>query len=157
MFIVDLTCKNEHRFEGWYDSDKHYYNYVQNQMLTCPICGSHAVSRETSLWPPANKRASLHSPFIRLKNSFKAAQSPTIDEQPMTVFEERAIARILSKIREIQSKSPNAEKKIKSMKLVKKRSPKPKAVLNPPLSHTPNIDIEGIPYFKAPASDWDKN
>ncbi len=48
MFIVDLECDNQHRFEGWYDSHAEYTSIRNKGELTCPLCESVHVIQHLS-------------------------------------------------------------------------------------------------------------
>jgi hypothetical protein len=45
MYVVDLECCNEHKFEGWYDDRQEYDQIVGDGELTCPLCETHDVRR----------------------------------------------------------------------------------------------------------------
>lgn len=48
VIVVDLRCANAHRFEGWFASSETFAQQREQQMVTCPICGSHEVQRQPS-------------------------------------------------------------------------------------------------------------
>lgn len=48
MKVLDLRCANDHRFEGWFDSDDDWLAQRDNAMLACPLCGDKAVERRPS-------------------------------------------------------------------------------------------------------------
>jgi hypothetical protein len=61
MIVFNLTCSNEHSFEGWFASAADFENQQQSTMLNCPLCGSTEI------------RKGLHAPYI---NSGSTAQVP---------------------------------------------------------------------------------
>jgi hypothetical protein len=61
MIVFNLTCANDHSFEGWFASAADFERQQQETMLHCPLCGSTAVSK------------GLHAPYI---NSGTAPQLP---------------------------------------------------------------------------------
>jgi hypothetical protein len=67
MIIYDLSCDNEHRFEGWFQSAADFESQQASHLITCPQCDSHQIRRipsvvalgKTHVQPP--KRASQTS------------------------------------------------------------------------------------------------
>jgi hypothetical protein len=45
MFIVDLSCENGHRFEGWYDSSTEFAQIRDANQLSCPLCQTTQVEQ----------------------------------------------------------------------------------------------------------------
>lgn len=45
MKVFDLVCAQEHRFEGWFDSEADYDHQLEVGLLICPMCNSHAIRR----------------------------------------------------------------------------------------------------------------
>lgn len=45
MVIYDLTCDNNHRFEGWFSGPENYQEQLSRNRIECPVCGSTAVTR----------------------------------------------------------------------------------------------------------------
>jgi hypothetical protein len=43
--VFDLVCAQEHRFEGWFDSEADYDHQLEVGLLSCPLCNSHAIRR----------------------------------------------------------------------------------------------------------------
>lgn len=52
MIVFNLSCDNQHRFEGWFESAAKFESQQQSRLLSCPVCGSDQVSRE------------LHAPYV---------------------------------------------------------------------------------------------
>jgi hypothetical protein len=61
MIVFNLTCGNDHSFEGWFASAAEFERQQLATQLNCPLCGSTEVSK------------GLHAPYI---NSGSAPQSP---------------------------------------------------------------------------------
>jgi hypothetical protein len=57
MIIYDLSCSQQHRFEGWFDNLEDYERQFAGGMLTCPVCGSDHVHKV----PTASRINSLPS------------------------------------------------------------------------------------------------
>ena len=49
MKVIDLRCRHEHRFEGWFASDDDLQAQRDRGLLECPFCGD----REVSVLPSA--------------------------------------------------------------------------------------------------------
>lgn len=45
MIIYDLSCDNDHKFEGWFRSADDFEQQLQTRLITCPQCDSHIVRR----------------------------------------------------------------------------------------------------------------
>ena len=61
MIIFDLCCKQEHPFEGWFQSQDNYDKQLERGLISCPHCGSSEIRRVPSavhLAKPANTTAS---------------------------------------------------------------------------------------------------
>ena len=48
MIVYNLTCENEHRFEGWFSSPDDYQSQNKNQQIACPQCSSLKIRRVIS-------------------------------------------------------------------------------------------------------------
>ena len=53
MIVFDLGCENNHRFEGWFDSNEDFDRQVGRKLISCPLCGNANVVRLP------------HAPYIR--------------------------------------------------------------------------------------------
>ena len=62
MIVFNLTCGNEHGFEGWFASAADYEQQQQATLLVCPVCGSNRVSK------------ALHAPHVNTGGSTSPAQ-----------------------------------------------------------------------------------
>jgi len=45
MKVLDLRCAQDHRFEGWFASEDDAQSQIARDLVQCPVCGDHAVSR----------------------------------------------------------------------------------------------------------------
>ncbi|WER44870.1 DUF1178 family protein [Cupriavidus sp. WKF15] len=45
MKVLDLRCAQDHRFEGWFASEDDAQTQLASDLVQCPVCGDHAVSR----------------------------------------------------------------------------------------------------------------
>ena len=62
MIIFDLCCKQEHPFEGWFQSQDNFDRQLERGLILCPHCGSCEIRRVPSavhLTKPANLPAPI--------------------------------------------------------------------------------------------------
>jgi hypothetical protein len=45
VIVYNLSCTNEHRFEGWFASADEFERQQHEKLLNCPLCGSDTISR----------------------------------------------------------------------------------------------------------------
>lgn len=45
MIVLNLLCRHEHRFEGWFASTEAFDGQLQRGMVACPVCNSADISR----------------------------------------------------------------------------------------------------------------
>ena len=45
MIVLDLSCANEHRFEGWFASSAAFEDQGSQGLVSCPVCNTAAVRR----------------------------------------------------------------------------------------------------------------
>lgn len=45
MIIYDLSCDNDHKFEGWFRSADDFERQIETHLIACPQCDSHVVRR----------------------------------------------------------------------------------------------------------------
>jgi hypothetical protein len=43
--VFNLSCDNEHAFEGWFASAEEFERQQAGRLVECPVCGSHAVRK----------------------------------------------------------------------------------------------------------------
>jgi len=48
MIIFDLTCNNNHGFEGWFQSAESFDQQLESSLVSCPCCGSVDIRRVPS-------------------------------------------------------------------------------------------------------------
>ena len=45
MIIYDLSCDNDHKFEGWFRSADDFGQQLEARLIRCPRCDSHHIRR----------------------------------------------------------------------------------------------------------------
>lgn len=48
MIVFNLSCGNDHRFEGWFSSAEDFTAQSGNGDVCCPVCGSSRIARQLS-------------------------------------------------------------------------------------------------------------
>jgi len=48
MIIFDLSCDQNHPFEGWFQSQANYDSQLESGLISCPHCGSTRIRRVPS-------------------------------------------------------------------------------------------------------------
>jgi len=84
MIVFNLSCNNDHRFEGWFESSAKFESQRDARQVSCPVCGTDQISKE------------LHAPYVNT-GAGRAAESPSrtvTPEQPMAVMN-KAVARFV--------------------------------------------------------------
>lgn len=56
MKVFNLSCDNEHSFEGWFSSAEDFDRQQESKLVECPVCGSHSVRKLLSA-PRINRGA----------------------------------------------------------------------------------------------------
>jgi hypothetical protein len=84
-----LLCDNAHPFEGWFSQSADFDRQVESGFLTCPVCGSAAISK------------SLMAPSVSTARDKEARQQVTMD-----VVRHEAIAKLKDMVATIRA---NAE------------------------------------------------
>ena len=105
MIVFNLTCSNDHGFEGWFASAADFERQQQSTMLNCPLCGSTEISK------------GLHAPYI---NSGSAPQLPReqtgqeLPRQYTNVGDEvtKFIEHLIANTEDVGNKFPEEARKI---------------------------------------------
>jgi hypothetical protein len=73
MIVFNLTCGNDHSFEGWFASAAEFERQHQATELNCPVCGNSSVSK------------GLHAPYVNTGNAPVAPQRAESGEKSSPV------------------------------------------------------------------------
>ena len=57
MKVYNLSCEQQHRFEGWFNSEEDFLSQSERQQISCPVCDSVKVGKLPSA-PHLNLSAS---------------------------------------------------------------------------------------------------
>lgn len=64
MIVFNLTCGNDHRFEGWFASTADFERQQRATLLNCPLCGSTDISK------------GLHAPYVNVGSAPQKSEAP---------------------------------------------------------------------------------
>ncbi|WAT18430.1 DUF1178 family protein [Aurantiacibacter sp. MUD11] len=81
MIVFDLSCDNGHRFEGWFGSSEDFVSQKERGLVSCPQCGSDAVSK-APMAPAVGKKGNQQPamPNAKGKNVSNAPMTPEVAE-----------------------------------------------------------------------------
>src|SRR6266446_1907640 len=68
MIVFNLTCGNDHPFEGWFGSTADFEQQQQSKLLSCPVCGSDRVNK------------AIHAPYVNTGSSPKPPERSGKDD-----------------------------------------------------------------------------
>ena len=74
MVIYDLTCDNDHGFEGWFSGPENYQEQLSQKRIECPVCGSTAITKLPHTCAVHMKKEEAPAP--RAPGSTPAAPTP---------------------------------------------------------------------------------
>jgi hypothetical protein len=69
MKVLDLECRQQHVFEGWFGSDDDFRSQLERGLLSCPLCGDGEVQRR------------LSAPRLARKSNARPASEPATPAQ----------------------------------------------------------------------------
>lgn len=61
MKVLDLHCRFDHTFEGWFASEQDFVDQCARSLVQCPVCGDASITKKLSA-PRLNLSASRHEP-----------------------------------------------------------------------------------------------
>jgi hypothetical protein len=77
MKVLNLRCRNDHRFEGWFASDDDFVSQVDRGLMACPICSDLAITRL-----PSAPRVNLLGRGDDTPSASQPAQQPAMPANP---------------------------------------------------------------------------
>lgn len=48
MKVLDLQCRHQHVFEGWFASEDDFLDQCERALVECPVCGDVSISKRLS-------------------------------------------------------------------------------------------------------------
>lgn len=110
MIVFDLSCRDGHRFEGWFASAKDFASQKKRGLLSCPTCGGTGIERALSAprlnmgaqEPKKLPVAAQKTPEMEGKDPFAVAQ----------MLYSRMLDEILTKSEDVGARFPEEARKI---------------------------------------------
>ena len=101
MIVLDLSCANEHRFEGWFASSAAFEDQRSQGRVTCPVCNTTAVRRLPSAPYVQTRSAQTPAPSGNLTSAVPAApkQAPATPVSSHGMPSAAAVAELLGNLR----------------------------------------------------------
>ena len=62
MIIFDLSCSNNHQFEGWFRSAEDFQRQLESHLVMCPQCDCHSIRRIPSAVAIAKNAQQVSAP-----------------------------------------------------------------------------------------------
>ena len=105
MIIFNLTCSNEHNFEGWFASKEDFEKQNKEKQISCPKCSSTTIKR------------CMSAPYVRTKSS--SSKKTTIPNQnrvkngeSLDDLRRKIIDHVLKTTEDVGKKFPEEARKI---------------------------------------------
>jgi hypothetical protein len=70
VIVYDLSCENQHRFEGWFASSEDFKQQQNERRISCPLCGNDRIMRLP------------HAPRLNLNNGDSDASAEAKPDVP---------------------------------------------------------------------------
>ena len=111
MIVYNLTCGNDHRFEGWFASSADFDRQQQATQLNCPLCGNTSITK--GLHAPYVNTGSAEPPPAKPVPASQSSAAPAAG-QYMNVGAEvmRMIEQIIANTEDVGNKFPEEARKI---------------------------------------------
>ncbi|MGF9694651.1 MULTISPECIES: DUF1178 family protein [unclassified Rhizobium] len=102
MIRYSLICDNAHGFEGWFSESAEFDRQVESGFLTCPTCGSGAISK------------TLMAPSVSTARTKEARQQVVMDvvRQEAIAKLKEAVAAIKANAEDVGERFPEEARKI---------------------------------------------
>jgi len=90
MIVFELSCTQDHRFEGWFASAEEYVRQEATGLLACPVCGAGTVRK----LPSAKIRTSAAKgpPAASPERGTGSGTSPSPQQVTLASFIEQIVA-----------------------------------------------------------------
>jgi hypothetical protein len=80
MKVLDLECRRQHVFEGWFGSEDEFQGQLARGLVECPICGDTHITKRLSA-PRINLGAQPPKAPTPAKNEVMATGDPAMQAQ----------------------------------------------------------------------------
>jgi len=87
MIVFNLSCCNDHRFEGWFETTEKFEFQQSSKLLSCPVCGTDRINKE------------LHAPYVNTGVPRDIPSSPVHSTMsPQQVAFKNAISELVEQV-----------------------------------------------------------
>lgn len=118
MIVLDLSCANEHRFEGWFASSAVFEAQRSQGLLTCPVCNGTEVRRLPSA-PYVQTRGAqtapssgAHAPAVPTLTPAAPASSPGMPSAAAVVELLGTLRRMAKSAEDVGERLPEEARRI---------------------------------------------
>lgn len=95
MKVLDLRCSHQHRFEGWFASERDFGDQLGRGLVTCPLCGDAQVQKMLSA-PRLNLGAARDPEGSVQKSSQETTVVSPSDHSPVQARMLKAVRHVLA-------------------------------------------------------------
>ncbi|MDC1310968.1 DUF1178 family protein [Burkholderiales bacterium] len=105
MIVYNLSCDQDHNFEGWFASPGQFDKQQENKQISCPTCGSTNVTKQLSA-PYVNVGAATKTSSVTKQTETALAG---LDPQHL---QKKFIEYIIQNTEDVGAKFPDEARKI---------------------------------------------
>ncbi len=99
MKVLDLRCAHDHRFEGWFASEEDAQSQISRDLVQCPVCGDHAVTRLPSA-PRLNLSGAAERPPVPQAAAQQAQAVPQAAQALQSLYL-KAVRQVLAQTEDV--------------------------------------------------------
>jgi hypothetical protein len=101
MKVLNLSCANDHRFEGWFASEEDFQAQEGRALVQCPVCADAHIARLPS------------APRLNVSNRRSEPAAPVVDLQAQAQSHWlRAVRRMLDSTEDVGARFPEEARRI---------------------------------------------
>ena len=102
MKVLDLRCGNDHRFEGWFDSEDDFLSQDERGLVTCPVCSDDQMTRLPS------------APRLNVSNLRGEAETATVPDARTAMQTQwmRAVRHLMDRTEDVGERFPEEVRRI---------------------------------------------
>lgn len=105
MKVLNLSCSEDHGFEGWFASEEDYQSQVERHLVQCPVCASSEIHKL-----PSAPRLNLSSPQTVDKPA--AAAPVTANAADFQAFMLRSMRKLMEQTEDVGTRFAEEARKI---------------------------------------------
>jgi hypothetical protein len=114
MKVLNLSCANDHGFEGWFASEADFLAQRDRGVITCPVCANPVISRLPSAprlnLSGAREPVQTESATERRSSAGPAGSSPPTAELQALWF--KAVQQVLANTEDVGDRFPEEARRI---------------------------------------------